>query len=345
MDLGFLPPELRSALEALPEKRWGQVQELRLRAGAPAKLVLPWGEELLMGPTGPIPVTDRLLGELLDRATSFSPYTLRGEESGLYLPLEGGCRLGLCGEAAMQGGRLTGLRHVSSMALRFARQVPGVAKKAADRLLSGGTVESCLIVSPPGRGKTTFLRDLVRCVSEKGWRVSVDDERRELAAAKNGIPRLDLGPCTDVLSGCPKAQAVPLLLRVMNPQVLAFDELSGPEELAMAREAACWGVAVFATAHGTDLSSVLARPGCGELGQVFRWCVTLQTFGTYRMERLGDYAEDHGSLLCGGGIADERLGGPPGAEPAAAPAAADAAGPGAHAGRNGTAYAHGRRAV
>lgn len=345
MELGFLTPELRRALEALPEKRRRQVQELRLRTGAPAKLVLPWGEELLMGPSGLIYVTDRLLGELLDRATSFSPYTLRGEESGLYLPLEGGCRLGLCGEASMQNGRLTGLRHLSSMVLRFARQVPGVAKAAADRLLSGGYVESCLIVSPPGRGKTTFLRDLVRCVSEKGWRVSVADERRELAAAQKGIPQLDLGPCTDVLSGCPKAQAVPLLLRVMNPQVLAFDELSGPEELAMAREAACWGVAVFATAHGADLRSVLARPGCGDLSQVFRWCVTLQTFDTYRMERLGDYAEDHGSLFRGGGVADERLGGPAGTEPAASPAAAAAAGIGAHAGRDGAAYAHGGRAV
>ena len=341
----FLTPELREAFLSLPERRRGQVAELRLRAGSPAKLVLPWGEELLVGPRGSIPVTDKLLSELLDRATHYSPYTLRGEESGLYLPLEGGCRLGICGEAAMQQGRLQGLRYVSSMVLRFAREVPGVAQKAADRLLEGGGVESCLILSPPGRGKTTFLRDLIRCVSERGWRVSVADERRELAAAKNGVPQLDLGPCTDVLSGCPKAQAIPLLLRVMNPQVLAFDELAGPEELTMAREAGYCGTAVFATAHAGSLKALLHRPGCEQMLDVFSWCVTLQTFDTYSMERLGDYAEDHGSLLCGGGVADERLGRKTGTEPAAWSAAAAAAGSGTHARGDGAAHAHRGRAV
>lgn len=341
----FLTPELREAMAMLPERRRNQVAELRLRAGSRAKLVMPWGEELLMGPRGPVLVTDKLLSELLDRATHYSPYTLRGEESGLYLPLEGGCRMGLCGEASMQNGQLQGLRHVSSMVLRFAREVPGVAQGAADKLMQSGGVGSCLIVSPPGGGKTTFLRDLIRCVSQQGWRVSVADERRELAAGKNGVPQMDLGPCTDVLSGCPKAQAIPMLLRVMNPQVLAFDELAGQEELAMAYEAACCGVAVFATAHGDSLRSLLARPGYGTLTAAFDWCVTLKTFDTYRMERLGEYAEDRGSLLCGGGITDERMGRPAGHEVAAWPPAAATAGPGADAGGDGAAYAHCGRAV
>lgn len=347
MELNTLTPEVQRALNRLPPKRLGQVSELRFRIGAPVKLVFPWGEELLMDGQQPIPVTDRLLKELVDRATGFSPYALRGEESGLYLPLEHGCRMGLCGEVVLQNGTLSGIRHLSSIVIRLAREYKGVAESAADRLIQNGTVQSALIVSPPGRGKTTFLRDLIRSVSVRGYRVSVVDERRELAAAKNGVPQLDLGPSTDVLTGCPKPEAMELLVRVMNPQVLAIDELASQRELALAQEASYCGVALFATAHGDSLASLLARPGYRRLLEsgAFRWCITLRTYDSVRMERLGSYAEDRGSLLCNGGVADERLGRPAGNEPAAAAQTSAAAGAGTDAGRNGAAYALCGRAV
>lgn len=86
MELGFLTPELRRALEALPEKRRRQVQELRLRTGAPAKLVLPWGEELLMGPSGLIYVTDRLLGSFWTGPPAFPPTPSGARSPGCICP-------------------------------------------------------------------------------------------------------------------------------------------------------------------------------------------------------------------------------------------------------------------
>ncbi len=347
MEQKTLTPELAAALEHLPDKRRNAVQELRLRQGGPVKAVFPWGEELLTAGGRAIPVTETLLRELLDRATGCSPYTLRQEEAELFLPLEGGGRMGLCGEAVVREGRLRGLRHISSMAIRFARQYPGVAAEAARVLTAHGDVRSALIVSPPGRGKTTFLRDLVRLVSERGWRVSVADERRELAAAHQGVPQLDLGPCTDVLTGCPKAQAMGLLIRTMNPQVLAVDELASQAEVDMALEAASCGVRLFATAHGDGLSTMRRRPGYRELLEsgAFDWCITLKGFGTVQMERLGSNAEDRGSLFGGGGVYDGRLGGTPGNAAAASAAETASAGPGADAGGNGAAYAAGGGAV
>ncbi len=347
MERKTLTPELQEAVGQLPRQRLQQLMELRLRRGGEVRAVYPWGEELLTYRGGSIPVTEQLLRDLLNRATGFSPYALRGEERGLFLPLDQGDRMGLCGEALIQEGRLCGLRHVNSMVIRFARQCQGVAAEAADRLLKEEAVPSVLIVSPPGQGKTTFLRDLIRLVSQRGIRVSVADERRELSAAREGVPQLDLGPATDVLTGCPKAQAMGLLLRVMNPQVLAVDELAGPEELSAVGEASASGVAVFATAHGENLASLRRRRGFRELLEegTFSWCITLRQRKLVQMERLGGYAENSGSVFCGGGFADERMGIPAGNAAAASPAAAASAGPGADAGGNGAAHAAGGGAL
>lgn len=347
MELKILPDELRLAFFALPDRRRGQVTELRFRTGAPVKLVYPWGEELLCYGGRSFPVTGQLLREIMDRATGFSPYAFQKQEAGLFLPLEGGCRLGLCGEAVWKDGKLYGLRHISSLVLRLARERRGIAQGEARRLMEKGYPESVLILSPPGRGKTTFLRDLIRCVSMAGCRVGVADERWELAAAKDGVPQLDLGPCTDVLSGCPKEVGLPLLLRVMNPQVLAVDELAGEAELSLAREAASCGVALFATAHSASLEMLRRRPGYDRLleGGVFSWVITIKDFKTVYMERLGYHAEDRGCVSGGGGLHDERMDGAAGAAAAASQAAAASLCSGADAGGNGAAYVLRGRAV
>ncbi len=347
MERKTLTAELQTAMEQLPQKRKNAILELRLRKESFAKAVLPWGEELLTLYGRPIPVTDKMLKELLDRATGFSPYALRMEETGLYLPLEDGCRMGLCGEAVVQEGQFCGLRNLSSVVIRFARQCHGIAEKTAATLTEGGYVQSALIISPPGRGKTTFLRDLIRAVSERGYRVSVADERRELAAVHNGVPQMDLGPSTDVLTGCPKAQAMEMLIRVMNPQVLAVDELAGQKEIQMAQEAANCGIALFATAHGDSPETLLRRSGYRDLvmSGAIAWCIVLKDFNSVRMERLGDYAENHRSLFCSDSVVDGRLGGAAGNAAASKSPPTTPSGARAYAGGNGTPYASGSRAV
>ena len=253
--------------------------------------------------------------------------------------------MGLCGDAVMRDGKLCGLRKVRSAVIRIARERRGIAEEAASRLTARGYVESALIVSPPGRGKTTFLRDLIRAVSQRGYRVSVADERRELAGDDGRS--MDLGPCTDVLTGCPKTQAMRLLLRVMNPQVMAVDELSGQEECRLVSEIAGCGVAVFATVHGDSPGSLAGRPGAGWLlaSGMFRWGIMIRAPGVYEMERLAVYVENHGGVPCGVGVGHGRLGRPAeyarsDPDPAAAPAGA-----GTDAGRDGAGYAHGGGAV
>ena len=330
MIISALPPEVQEALDRVEKARAAKLVELRFRRGQAVRMVFPWGEELLTRHGSPIPVTEQLLGEMVDRATGFSPYARKLEETGLYLPLEGGCRMGLCGEMVIRDGKIWGLRNLSSAVIRIAREQKGAAGSVMNALLAGDRPHSALILSPPGGGKTTFLRDLIRQYSEAGIRVSVLDQRRELAAQRAGENGLDLGPCTDVLSGCPKAQGMELMLRVMNPQVMAVDELSGEDELLAARQAAFSGVALLATAHGDSVEGLCSRPGFRALIEsgAFDYLIELEHYRVKRLERWGHDAEAGRRDICGGGVLHERVSGPAEPEPENRAASAAAAGAG-----------------
>lgn len=134
------------------------------------------------------------------------------------------------------------------------------------QLAPGRELPSTLLLSPPGVGKTTLLRDLIRCLSTGVWinpkRVGVADERGELGV---GSLRAFLGPRVDVLAYCPKAAALMLLLRGMSPQVLAADEITDPQDIRAMEQAAGCGVTLLATAHGGSLEDLRRRPLYREL--------------------------------------------------------------------------------
>ena len=145
-----------------------------------------------------------------------------------------------------------------------------------------------LILAPPGLGKTTLLRDLIRSVSEgegcAPLRISLADERGEVAAMYNGVPQMEVGRRTDVAEGCPKAQGLMLLLRAMNPQVLAVDEITAPEDVQALTAAAGCGVTLLATAHGESRADLerrsLYRPLLEE--GLFRFLVGIRREGEGR---------------------------------------------------------------
>ena len=286
-----LPLRLRQRALALPLEEQGLVEELRLRAGRPLSAVLPEGER----PLGGGPVSSAELEQLVEIASRASLHTVLPQICQGYLTIEGGHRLGLCGTAVLREGEIHSLRRLSSANLRVARQVKGAAETVLSRLCPAGRLESTLILAPPGLGKTTLLRDLVRLVSEgegcQPLRVSLADERGEVAALWNGIPQLDVGRNTDVVEGCPKAQGLMLLLRAMNPQVLAVDEITAPEDAAALRTAAGCGVTLLATAHGAGREDLTRRPlyrGLLEEGMFRRLVEITRREGRreYRVEEL-----------------------------------------------------------
>lgn len=257
---GVLPPRLRQEALSLTPQDQCRAEELRLRVGQPMSAAFPEGER----PLGGAPVRAGELEQLVEIASRASVHAVLDQIRRGYLTVEGGHRIGLCGTAVLREGEIHSLRQLSSAAIRVARQVRNSSGPVLDGLCPGGRLASTLILAPPGAGKTTLLRDLVRRVSDgdgcQPRRVSLMDERGEVAALYSGCPQLDVGSRTDVMEGCPKAKGLMLLLRAMNPQVLAVDEITAPEDAAALRTAAGCGVTLLATAHGDGREDLERRP-------------------------------------------------------------------------------------
>ena len=153
---------------------------------------------------------------------------------------------------------------ISAVCIRVAREVFGAADSIMEFLEFHGKLYNTLIISPPGCGKTTVLRDAIRQLGNR-YRVCVADERSEIAACKGGIPSLDVGKFTSVMDGVPKAKGINMLLRSMSPQLIATDETGSREE----EEAICRlinaGAKIITTAHGYSEKDILNRKYLGSL--------------------------------------------------------------------------------
>ena len=226
--LAILPQRLR--LECFED-----VREIRLRLGKPPRLVTRTGCRDLEGR-----VEEAELRFVLNAASRYSPWTAESLRDG-YLTAPGGHRIGVCGE-----GNGDGITHVTSLCIRIARDVSGIARG----LPSG---ESLLILGPPGSGKTTLLRDLIRLCARSA-QVSVVDERRELFP--EGFSR---GENTDVLCGVDKPRGIDMVLRSMGPQVIAMDEVTSERDCEALIRAAWCAVRLLATAHADSVADLNRR--------------------------------------------------------------------------------------
>lgn len=280
-----LPLRLRQEALTLSEEDRARAEELRLRVGWPMTALIGGAER----PLGGEPVEGPELERLVEIASGASFHAVLDQVRRGYLTFEGGHRIGLCGRLVLREGEIHALRCISSANLRIARQVRGAAGPVLDRLCPGGRLADTLILAPPGLGKTTLLRDLLRSVSEgegcTPLRVSLADERGEVAAMYNGRPQLEVGRRTDVAEGCPKAQGLMLLLRAMNPQVLAVDEITAPEDVRALMTAAGCGVTLLATAHGEGRAGLERRPLYRPLLEegLFRFLVGIRREGERRV--------------------------------------------------------------
>jgi len=250
----MLPAVLRDRIrDAAPE---AELFEIRLRAERKMQLA-GRSEDRMCGE----PLTRRQLAQIVSALMEHSLYAWEDELARGYFTTRQGFRVGVAGKYRMLDGELR-LQDICSLCIRLAHAAPGCADRLMKYLVEG---RACLILSPPGCGKTTLLRDAARQLSNGGRTVAVLDERCEIAAAWQGLPSMDVGERTDVVEGIGKSRGIPMIVRALSPQILVTDELGGLEDAAAVADELCCGVQMIATAHAGSLEDAQGRQAIAPL--------------------------------------------------------------------------------
>ncbi|MGI6731272.1 MAG: stage III sporulation protein AA [Anaerovoracaceae bacterium] len=262
--LAKMPAETAQQIRRLPAKLLNHIEEIRLRLGHHMIIYANGREYELEGPNGKR-IDREMMASMLNALLNHSAYAYQDELSNGYITIEGGHRVGVCGRTVLENGKIKTIKDFSSINIRRSREIIGVSDPCMRFLMKGkGGIYNTVIISPPKCGKTTLLRDMIRNLSNTGFKVGVCDERSEISGSYHGISSYDLGIRTDVLDGCPKAQGIIMLIRSMSPDIIATDEIGKSEDCRSIEAAVCAGISLVTTIHGNSYDDLL-NSGIGDL--------------------------------------------------------------------------------
>lgn len=251
--LEYMPENVRKIVDRVYN---GQIEEVRIRLDMPLCICVG-GESFMLGESGFVSKSEESyyptkedIETGLSKITEASYYSFENEIKNGFVTIYGGHRIGIGGRGVVTNGEIVSICDVSSLNFRFARQILNCADDAVCEIKDGKNINNTLIVSPPCYGKTTLLREVMRKLSNLGFKVCAIDERGELCAMAGGVPYYDIGINTDVYCGLEKAVATRMAIRSLSPQVVIMDELGTAEDIECVKYASTCGVGVIATMHG-----------------------------------------------------------------------------------------------
>lgn len=300
--LDNLPAEAANALSRLPADTWRNVEELRFLAARPV-LIYRQAEGLFLSRSGTLDVsaknavivTARQIAQMFRLFCENSIYSKEEDIRQGFLSLPGGHRIGICGSATVRQGEIAFIKHISALNLRIAHEAVGCADCVMPYIFGGGKVHNTLIVSPPGAGKTTMLRDIARTLGNT-HKVGIADERGEIAAVFQGTAQNDIGLRSVVMDNCPKAAAIGLMIRSMGIDCVITDELGSAADVRAAELAACAGVRIIASAHGDSLADLRTHPQLQTVLPLFDYIILLQKNNTSRLKQIISTKEIQGGI-------------------------------------------------
>lgn len=314
--LRILPVKVSAIMKKMSQDFLHSIEEIRIRTERPVEIIsskvegfLTQRATLSLDPKDGVIITKEESLHILNLISNHSLYALEEELKRGYVTIAGGHRIGMTGKVVLENGEIAHLKDITGFNIRIAKEMKGTAEALIPYLWNGNKVMNSLIISPPRCGKTTILRDLVRLFSYgsasrkiPGHKIGLVDERSELAGCVNGIPQKDVGPRTDVLDRCPKAEGMMMLIRSMSPQIIVADEIGRNEDAIALQEAIHAGVSIITTAHGATIEEILHRPSMSamlRMGIFDRYFVLSKRKGVGTLEGIFDhnYRLMHGVAL------------------------------------------------
>ncbi len=285
--LGLLPDELSQSVRLVPELERYRIQEIRLRRDKflsctvfDKEYFIRADGKLVNTPEQAVKVSGDNIDTTMKRALQCSVHSYAKEISDGYMTVAGGCRIGFCGTAVLSrpvNYTVETVKNISSVNIRIAREVIGCADEIM-RSVFATDLKSLLVIGVPSSGKTTVLRDICRSLGKK-YRLSLIDERNEIAAVSDGRAYNDVGILTDIFTSYDKFDAIMTAVRVMSPNALVCDEIGSKEDMKALEYAVNSGVKLIATTHAPDYDSAKRRSGVSKLikDKVFDYACVLGT--------------------------------------------------------------------
>lgn len=265
----YFPEKIKELLEDNIGNDYGNLEEIRIRAKKPIILKLNDSEKIIK-----YIVSTEEIASTLQLVCENSIYSYQNQIANGYVTLDGGHRVGISGSCVVENGNVININYINSLNFRIARQVLNCSEYILKNILDNenSTIYNTLIVSAPGVGKTTLLRDIIRQISNgikiikfKGLNIGLVDERGEIASLYKGVPENEIGIRTDVIENVSKGTGMRMLIRSMAPKIIVADEIGNKDDIEAINYAMCSGCKGIFTAHGRYFEDLYINPFLKEL--------------------------------------------------------------------------------